>query len=300
MKAVQLHGYGDVDQLHYEDVAEPKPGSDEVLVKVAGTSVNPIDWKLQEGHLKDMMPLHFPVILGRDASGEITAVGENVKNLKVGQKVLGLVNGGYAEYVAGQASAFALLPEGLDIEEAGVLPLVTLTGTQLIERAVQPKAGETVLVTGAVGSVGRSAVHAAKKLGAHVIAGVRANQKKDAESLGADGVVALDDEKELASLKELDAIADTVGGELATKLVAKLKKSGVFGSVLGKPKTDRSDIRIEAILTQPDAVRLQQIAVDVRKGEFSIPIGQRLKLSEIREAHRLAEKGASGKVLLVP
>lgn len=300
MKAVQLHGYGDVDQLHYEDVPEPKPGFDQVLVKVAGASLNPIDWKLREGYLKNIMPLQFPVILGRDAAGEITAVGEGVKNFKVGQKVLGLVNGGYAEYVAAKADAFALLPEGLDVTEAGVLPLVTLTGTQLIERGVQPKPGETVLVTGALGSVGRSAVHAAKKLGARVIAGVRAAQKKDAQSLGADRVVALDDDKELAALKDLDAIADTVGGDLASNLAGKLKKSGVFASVLGKPKTDRNDIRIEAIFTQPDPARLRQLAQDVANGEFEIPIAKRLKLSEIREAHRIAEKGGSGKVLLIP
>lgn len=300
MKAVQLHGYGDVDQLHYEDVPEPKPGSNQVLVKVAGASVNPIDWKLREGYLKNIMPLQFPVILGRDAAGQITAVGESVNNLKVGQKVLGLVNGGYAEYVAAKADAFALLPEGLDVTEAGVLPLVTLTGTQLIERGVQPKPGETVLVTGALGSVGRSAVHAAKKLGARVIAGVRAAQKKEAESLGADRVAALDDEKELAALQDLDAIADTVGGDLASNLAGKLKRSGVFASVLGKPKTDRNDIRIEAIFTQPDSARLQQLAQDVANGGFEIPIAKRLKLSEIREAHKIAEKGAGGKVLLIP
>jgi NADPH:quinone reductase-like Zn-dependent oxidoreductase len=300
MKAVQLLGYGDVDQLRYEDVPEPTVGLDEVLVKVAGASVNPIDWKLRAGDLKGMMPLQFPVILGRDASGEITAVGQNVRNFKVGQQVLGLVNGGYAEYVAAKATVFGRLPEGLDVESAGVLPLVTLTGTQLIERAVKPRPGQTVLVTGAVGSVGRSAAHAAKRLGAHVIAGVRANQKVEAESLGAYRIVALDDEQELASLKDLDAIADTIGGGLAVKLISKLKKSGAFGSVLGKPQTDRQDVTIEAIMAQPDSARLEQLAKDVQKGEFTIPIGKRLKLSEIREAHRFAEKGGRGKVLLVP
>lgn len=300
MKAVQLRGYGDVDQLYYEDVSTPEPAPDEVLVKVAASSVNPIDWKLREGYLKETRPLHFPVILGRDAAGEISAIGKNVSHLKPGQKVLGLVNGGYAEYVAGKALFFAPVPEGLDMEQAGVLPLVTLTGAQLIERAVQLLPGQTVLVTGALGSVGRSAVHVARKLGGHVIAGVRAKEKKEAESLGVDRVVALDDESEVAALKDLDAVADTLGGEVATKLAAKLKKSGVFGSVLGKPKTDRGDIRIEAFMTEPDAACLQQLAEDVLRGEFTIPIGKRLKLSEIREAHRLAEKGGIGKVLLVP
>src|SRR5205085_1237232 len=100
MKAVRLHAYGGVDQLRYEDVPTPEPGPDEALVKVAATSVNPIDWKLRSGAAKAIMPLKFPAILGRDVAGTVVRTGANVRNLQPGQKVIGIANSTYAEYVA--------------------------------------------------------------------------------------------------------------------------------------------------------------------------------------------------------
>jgi NADPH:quinone reductase-like Zn-dependent oxidoreductase len=99
MKAVRLHAYGAVDQLRYEDVATPEPGPDEVLVKVAATSVNPIDWKIRSGAAKDRMLVKFPAILGRDVAGTVVKTGVNVRTPEPGQKVMGLVNGSYAEYL---------------------------------------------------------------------------------------------------------------------------------------------------------------------------------------------------------
>ncbi len=301
MKAVQLHGYGGVDRLRYEDVSEPKPKADEVLVKVSATSVNPVDWKIRQGQMKERMPVQFPAILGSDAAGEVVAAGDQVTNLKRGDKVLGMVQHGYAEFIAAKASVFALIPANLDLQRAGVIPLVTLTGTQLIEKGVKPKKGEIVLITGALGSVGRTAVYVAKQHGAYVIAGVRAKQKKEAEALNADQIVALDDDQELNSLQELDAVGDAVNGETAEKLVSKLKKSGVFASVLGKPSNlEAAGIRFEQVFAQPDAVRLQQLAQDIQDGKFDMPIAERFKLSEIQQAHQSGEKGVSGKILLLP
>jgi NADPH:quinone reductase-like Zn-dependent oxidoreductase len=114
MKAVQLYGYGDVDQLRYEDVPDPKPGPGEVLVKVLSTSVNPIDFKLRSGAMKERRPLQFPFILGRDVAGEVTELGPGVENLKVGDAVLGLVNHSYAQYLVAKATDLAKAPAGLD------------------------------------------------------------------------------------------------------------------------------------------------------------------------------------------
>jgi len=301
MKAVQLHGYGDVDQLRYEDVPTPEPGPGEVLVKVFATSINPVDWKLRQGHLKEQIPLSFPAILGRDVSGEVVAVGAGVSHPKVGDKVMGLVNRSYAEYLTAKAEVLALVPDGLNREEAGALPLVTLTGAQLIEQGVKPKSGDRVLVTGAAGGVGRTAVHVSKKHGAYVIAGVRDKQKREAEGLGADEVVALDKDQGIACLKNLDAIADTIDGETIEKLIPTLKRGGVLASVLGKPSgAEKADIRVEPVWAQPDASRLRQLAEDIQKREFKMPISNRFRLSQAAEAQKFAEKGASGKVLLVP
>ena len=300
MKAVRLHGYGDVDQLHYEEVPTPEPADDEVLVKVTAISLNPVDWKIRQGFLKAAVPLQFPVILGRDVSGQVTAAGSKVQNMKVGDKVFGMVNFTYAEYLKDKPENLAILPDGLDAEKAAAYPVVTLTGAQLMERGVQPKPGMTILVTGAVGSVGRAAVHVAKTHGATVMAGVRAKQKTDAGTLGADRVVAIDDDAEIATLKDLDAIADTVGGETIAKLIPALKKSGVVASVLGKPKgAEEAGIRVAEIYAQPDSPRLRALGEELARGEFTIPIAGRFRLSEMREAHQFAEH-AGGKVLIIP
>lgn len=301
MKAVRLHGYGGADQLRYEEVPTPNPGAGEVLVRVIATSVNPIDWKIRRGDLKGVMPLEFPVILGRDVAGEVAETGANASKWKRGQQVMGLVNRSYAEFLTASSETLAAIPEGLDPEQAGALPLVTTTGAQLIEH-VQPKHGDTLLVTGAFGNVGRTAAYVAHQRGARVLAGVLASQKKQAESLGADQIVAIDNDGEIESLPQLDAIADTIGGEVIRKLIPKLKRGGVLGSVVGKPDAaETKNIRVEAVLSRPDAVRMQQLAEAVRDGAFSIPVVRKFRLSEAPAAQTLAETGgADGKVVIVP
>ena len=300
MKAVLVRDYGDVNQLVYGDTPDLKPGAGEVLVKMAATSINPIDWKLRRGDLKALMPLQFPAILGRDLAGEVVGLGDGVKTRKIGDRVLGLVNHAYAEYVLCKADELALIPSGLGFEQAAALPLVVLTGAQLIEKGIKPRSGETILITGAVGGVGRTAVHVARQHGAHVIAGVRSTQTKEAEGLGADRILALDSKSEIASLNELDAVADTVGDEVIASLIPHIKKNGVLATVLGRPETANGrDLRIEEIWTQPDSARLEQLAHEVAAGKFSIPIRREFKLSDIRYADPMAEKGGIGKIILV-
>lgn len=301
MKAVLLRGYGGVDELDYTDSPQPEARAGEVLVRVISTSVNPVDYKIRQGAMKDRMPLKFPAILGRDVAGQVTAVGDGVTKFKLGDTVMGLVSHSYAEYLTAKADDLTKIPDGLDAKDAGVLPLVTLTGAQLIEKGVKPKSGEVVLITGAMGSVGRTAVFVAKEHGAKVIAGVREQQKSDAQSLGADSVVALDDDGEVGELPELDAIADTVGGEALGLALQKLKKSGRVASVLGKPDSaEKAGVAVEAVWSQPDAERLHALAGNFRDGKLTVPIAKRLPLSEIREAHTLAEKGVNGKIALLP
>src|SRR5665213_571161 len=226
MKAVLLTAYGDVDKLAVREVPDPKAGPNEIRVRVAGASINPVDWKQRSGLAAKFMPLDLPAILGRDASGEVIQVGAGVTAFEVGDKVLGRIMGGYAEQVVAPVDAWAKVPAKLDLADASALPLVVLTGAQLVEEAVNPKPGDLVLVTGALGGVGRTAVFAAKARGAKVYAGVRAKQRAEAAKLGADVVIALDDESDVAKLPPLDAIADTVGGETTQKLLGKLKPGG--------------------------------------------------------------------------
>jgi NADPH:quinone reductase-like Zn-dependent oxidoreductase len=301
MKAIQLHGYGAVDQLRYEEVPTPVPAPSEVLVKLASTSINPVDWKIRRGDRKATVTLQFPVIPGRDVAGEISAVGAQVSDFKVGQKVLALSNRTYAEFVAVPGELLAPAPAGLDLERAGALPLVVSTGAELMER-IAPQRGDTVLVTGALGGVGRTAVCVALERGARVIVGVRTRQKQEAEALKAAQIVSLESDSEIAALPQLDAIADTVNGEVIARLLPKLKRGGALGSVLGKPKAaEGKDIRIEAFMVESNAARLGRMAEAVRSGRLVIPIARTFRLSEAAAAQQLAETGhLDGKVVLVP
>jgi NADPH:quinone reductase-like Zn-dependent oxidoreductase len=262
--------------------------------------VNPIDWKIRRGDLKGMQTLHFPVIPGRDVAGEVVAVGAGVSDFKPGQKVMALTNHSYAELVVVPSAELATVPDGLELQQAGALPLVTTTGAALIEH-VGPRSGQTVLVTGALGGVGRTAVHVATQRGARVIAGVRERQKIQAQALGAERVIAIDSDSEIRSLPDLDAIADTVDGEIIGKLIAKLKRGGVLGSVLGKPKAaEGKDIRVEAVSVQPNPTVLERLAEAVRTGNLSIPVVRTFKLSEAAAAQKFAEEGhVEGKVVLI-
>jgi NADPH:quinone reductase-like Zn-dependent oxidoreductase len=299
MKAVQLHGYGSVDELVYEEVPIPVAGAGEVLVKLFGASINPIDYKIRRGEMKDVIPLQLPYILGYDLAGQVVALGEGVTGVKVDALVLALAERTYAEYVTCKAEVLSRMPDGLNPVEAGVLPLVLLTGTQLIESGVRPSGGQRVLITGALGSVGRAAVHAARKHGAYVIAGVRARQRAEAEKFGVDEVVAVDEP--LGDLKELDAVADTVGHDVIDRLIPYIRKNGVLATVVGAPKSAAgTDVEVHEVWSVPDRHRLEQLALEIASGEFTIPIAKRFTLAEIRQAHELAEKGVAGKVLLTP
>ncbi len=302
MKAIVLYEYGDADKLQYEtNQQEPPFGPHEVRVRVRATSINPIDWKLRSGAARARMPIEFPAILGRDLAGEVVDFGREVTGFTRGMRVMGLANGTYAEYTTVKADILARIPDQLSFEQAAALPLVLTTGAQLIERAVKVQAGWTILVTGAVGSVGRTAVYVASQHGAHVIAGVKSSQRDEAAKMGAERVVALDHDKDFSELRGLDAIADTVGGETISKLLQAIKPGGVLGSVLGEPKDAHAkNIQVRAIYAQPDASRLYELAEDVARGRFTIPIAKVFRLEEARKAQDFAEnKHPNGKVLLV-
>jgi NADPH:quinone reductase-like Zn-dependent oxidoreductase len=227
MRAVVLHEYGGPEKLKFENnVPEPQISGGTVLIAAAAASVNPIDWKVRSGMRQKDVPLSFPAILGRDVSGVVQAVGANVKHFKAGDRVLALSDATYAELVAVDDSDVTHLPDGVDLVDAAAIPLIALTGDQLVRLATNVKKGQVVLITGALGSVGRAAVHTAKKIGAQVIAGVRAKELNDARSLGVSDVLAIDDDKEIEKFRLVDAIADTVGGDVAAKLIAKVKQSG--------------------------------------------------------------------------
>src|ERR1700693_4853615 len=276
MKAVVLHEYGGPEKLKFEDdVPDPEISGSTVLIAAAAASVNPIDWKLRSGARQKDLPLSFPAILGCDVSGVVRTVGANVKHFKPGDRVLAFSNSTYAELVAVDDSDVTHLPDGVDLVDAAAIPLIALTGDQLVRVATNVREGQVVLITGALGSVGRAAVHTAKKIGAQVIAGVRAKDLNDARSLGVSDVLAIDDDKAVEKFRLVDAIADTVGGEVAAKLIAKVKQSGSFGYTSVLPESAAAQnpaVKITRVFTKPDPSQVREFADDARDDKFVLPI----------------------------
>src|SRR5271154_6118905 len=300
MKAVVVHQYGGPEVLKFEDYPDPVPGLGEVLVRVAAASVNPIDYKRRAGLTKDFYPIQFPGLIGVDMSGTVVKIGPGAEGFSVGDQVFAMADNTYAELCVVNAAILAKIPKGLDLIQAAALPLATTTGNQLVS-ATGIEAGQTVMVVGAVGNVGRSAVFTARDRGATVIAGVLKRQMDEAKTVGADQVVATDEDTAIASLSPLDAVADTVGGRIGEKLIAKVKPGGVFASVVGAPQNAAKypSVKVVPVFSKFDRKTLEFMAEAVRDGKLVIPISQKLPLSQAAEAHAAAEKGGAGKILLV-
>ena len=306
MKASVLHEYGPASNLKYEDFPDPKPGPGEVLVRVQAASLNPIDWKLRSGAAKAIFPLTFPAILGRDVAGTVRELGPGVTGFAIGDRVFALGHATYADLCIVKATELARIPkqfeDKLDMTTASTIPLVALTGDQLIRKATNVQPGQTILLTGALGSVGRCALFAARKIGAHVIAGVRKQQLDEAMDLGAIAAIDINDDASIASLGSLDAVADTVGGASAGRLITKVKPGGIFGTVLGPPPNAalHPTVTVNHIMATPDPATVIHYAEAVHDGKLKIPVDRILPLSKAAEAQAVAEKGGIGKIVLTP
>ena len=235
-------------------------------------------------------------------AGTAVKIGPGGEGFSVGDQVFAMGDNTYAELFVVNEAVLAKVPKGLDLIRAAALPLATTTGNQL-SSATGIKVGQTILVVGAAGSVQRSAVQPAQQRGATVIAGVlkRQMQMEDTKTVGADQVVATDDDTTIANLPPLDAVADTVGGRTAEKLIAKVKPGGVYASVVGPPKNaaEYPSVKVVPVFSKFDRKTLEFMAEAVRDGRLVIPISRTPPLSEAAEAQAAAEKGGIGKILLV-
>src|SRR5580704_1140946 len=279
MKAIVVHEYGGPEVLKFEEYPDPVPGPGEVLVRVAAASVNPIDYKRRAGLTKDFYPIHFPGLIGVDMAGTVVKVGPGVEAFSAGNRVFAMADNTYAELCVVKADVLADIPEGLDLIEAAALPLVTTTGNQLLA-ATEIKAGQTVIVVGAVGNVGRSAVFTAKKRGATVIAGVLKRQIDQAKTIGANQVIATDDDTAVADIPPVEAVADAVGGRTAEKMIARVKPGGVYASVVEAPQNaaEYPSVKMVKVFSKFDRKTLEFMAEAVRDGKLVIPIGLKLPL----------------------
>lgn len=302
MKAVVIHQYGGPEVLQFEDYPDPEPSAGEVLLEVIASSINPVDAMERAGDTKAWNPIKFPGVLGWDVAGKIIKLGPDVTNLEVGDNVCGWSSHTYATLCAVKASLVVKIPAGLDTAESAALPLVGITGSQLISVAGEVKAGQTVLVSGAAGGVGRAAVYTALDRGAIVTAGVQKNRVEEARKLGAHQVVALSDDAALSALAPFDVVANTVRGQTSERLMNVVKAGGIFVSVTGAPANAKQypDVRVVAFVSKNDVQTLGYVVSAVHSGKLTIPIGLTLRLSEASRGHEALAKGGAGKILLLP
>jgi NADPH:quinone reductase-like Zn-dependent oxidoreductase len=302
MKAVVIHEYGSPKVLKYEDFQDPKPGPGEVLVRMQAASLNPVDWKMRSGAAKDRFPVNFPGIIGRDVAGIVRELGEGVEGFAEGDRVFALSSHTYAELVLVKAAELAKIPEGLELTTAAAIPLVSVTGDQLMRDGAKAQKDQTILLTGALGSVGRIALYAAKEIGAKVIAGVRKKQIEEALALGASAAIDISNDDEIAKLGTIDGVADTIGGELATKLIGKVKPGGNYGSVVGPVSNAALNptVIVNAFMAHPDPNTYIHYGEAIRDKELVLPIDRMMPLADAAEAHAIAEKGGvGGKIILL-
>jgi NADPH:quinone reductase-like Zn-dependent oxidoreductase len=276
----------------------PIPTFGEVLIRVAAIGVNPADAKWRMGMFAQRVPVAFPYVPGYDVAGTIESGG----TLAAGTRVLAMLDnrkaGAYAQFVVVGEQAVAQIPDGVDDATAAALPTPALTGVQIVEEHVRPRAGDRVLVTGATGAVGRFAVHAAKSSGAYVIAAVRAEQRQTSMAIGADETLVLGAEPEEALM--LDHIVDTVGGAAVGALCRHVRPGGVIKTVATTPiPTDGVGSTPEFVAVHPDAHRLAAIAGWVRAGRVVVRVAHRLPLAEAVRAHHYLDAGSvGGKIIL--
>jgi len=297
MKAEMIYRYGGPEELQYGDMPMPTLNKDDVLIKVVATSVNPVDYKVREGHDK-WGHRNFPVILGWDVSGVIEQVGRDVKDFHVGDEVYARPdvrrNGTYAEYVAVRASEIALKPRKLDHLQSAVIPLAGLTAYQGIFTHGKLQEGQRVLINGASGGVGSFAVQFAKWKGAYVIgtaSGANANFVKE---LGADEFIDYQTEDVVAKLDNLDLVFDLIGGDQQRQLINVLKPNGILVSTVGitnEASARAAGIKTVAYMAQSVPEDLKMLAKLADEGTIRPVISNVFSLNDVPKAQQLIESG---------
>jgi NADPH:quinone reductase-like Zn-dependent oxidoreductase len=306
MKAVRIHQYGDRNVLKFEDSPIPGINSDDVLVRTVAASVNPVDWKIREGYLKEMIHYSMPLTLGWDVSGIITELGDNVTDFKVGDCVYSRPDisrdGTYAEYVAIRASEIALKPASITHSEAASLPLAGITAWEVLITVAQISEGQKVLIHAGSGGVGSLAIQLAKSRGAYVIATTSAKNSELVASLGADEVIDYTTQDFTEVVKDIDVVFDTLGGDIQTGSWSVLKSGGILVSIVSPPSEEKAKelgVKSAFVFIQPSAYILEQLAQLVDQGKIRPIIGAEFTLEDINKAHELSESGrAVGKIVL--
>jgi NADPH:quinone reductase-like Zn-dependent oxidoreductase len=293
MKVAYIEQFGGPEVLQYGDLPDPVAAAGQVVVDVAAASVNGADWRVRAGQYGQAT---FPLVLGRDFSGSVAALGAGVDDLKIGDAVFGVLEAGregaYAEKLAINAAIIAKKPDGLSHIDAAALALTGLTAVISIETTLKLQRGETILIQGGAGGVASFAIQLAKHLGAHVITTTSAANADYVRGLGADEVIDYTAQDFTNAVSNCDAVFDTVGGAVAQKSFAVLKPGGraaFNASGPQAPKPDRGDVTALRPAVGRARAPLERIAELVTTGAVRPPEVQLYRLAQAAEAHRLSE-----------
>jgi NADPH:quinone reductase-like Zn-dependent oxidoreductase len=306
MKAVRIHEYGGADVLRLEDAPRPEPGPGEVLVRVHAAGVNPVDWKVRAGYLREWMKYKLPMIPGWDFSGVVESAGSSVDGWRAGTEVYARPDlsrdGSYAEYIAVRASEVGAKPKSVDHVHAAAIPLAALTAWQALFDAGGLAAEQRVLIHAAAGGVGHFAVQLAKWKGAFVAGTASARNHDFLRRLGVDQPIDYTSVRFEDVARDFDVVLDTMAGETRARSWGVLKKGGILVTILGQPSQEDAkahDVRGAGIFVQPNPKQLDEIAGLVDSGKLKPHIEGVFPLAEAAKAHALSETNhVRGKIVL--
>ena len=306
MKAVRIHEYGQPEVLRYEDAPRPEPEAGEVLVRVHAAALNPVDWKMRAGFLKNWLIYPLPMIPGWDFSGVIDSVGPDAGEWKPGDEVYGRPdmsrNGAYAEYIAVRASEIAAKPQSIDHIHAAAIPLAGLTAWQALFDTAHLSAGQTVLIHAAAGGVGSFAVQFAKWKGARVAGTASGRNQYLLRELGVDQPIDYGTTRFEDVVQDVDVVLDSQAGETRSRSWKVLKKGGILVTLLGQGPLDEAasyGVRGVGILVKPNPGELDEIAALVDMRIVKPVIEAVFPLQDAAKAHQLGETNrARGKIVL--
>jgi NADPH:quinone reductase-like Zn-dependent oxidoreductase len=313
MKACIIDEFGGRERLRIADIPKPEVGSDEVLIRVRAAGVNPVDWKIREGYLKDLFPHEFPLIPGWDVAGEIERTGTRARRFQAGDPVYAYArlpkvqHGTYAEYITLPEAQVARKPGNLSMVEAASIPLTGLTAYQSLFDAGRLQRGDSVFILGASGGVGSSAVQLARNQGARVAALASGKNRDYLQALGAEHVIDYERGDFIQSLGEwmpngVDLVFDCRGGDTLERGKMCVRAGGRVVSIVesegGKQLADR-DVRFAYVFVAPNSEQLDRIREKIEAGDFKANVSATFDLEEVAEAHRLVESGHTrGKIVL--
>jgi NADPH:quinone reductase-like Zn-dependent oxidoreductase len=293
MKAAYIERFGGPEVIKYGDLPDPVAGAGEVVIDIVAASVNAADWKVRLGHYGQSK---FPIILGRDFSGTVSAIGAGVDDLKVGDPVFGVCEAGqegaYAEKIAVKAAIVGRKPADLSHVNAAALALTGLTALSAIEDTLKLRPGETILIQGGAGGVASFAIQLAKHIGARVITTASAANHAYVRSLGADEVIDYNAKDFTQLVKNCDAVFDTVGGDVAQRSFAVLKPGGraaFIASGAQPPKPARNDVTSLRPPVGRARRHIERIAELVKSGAIRTPEIKFYRLAQAADAHRVSE-----------